>query len=53
MKQAKRLTRAQKIYVSRRHLNPDNWLCVSETNAEIVLQHRATGRIRKVSKNGD
>lgn len=50
MKHAKRLTRAQKILLTKYRLNPDNWLYERETPDKLVLVHRYTGAVRVIGK---
>lgn len=38
--QAKKPTRAQKIFLKLKGLNPDNWLVVSDDQYRIVVMHR-------------
>lgn len=42
--QLKKLTREQKIRVSKKGLNPADYLCVSQTDNNLVIQHRKTGK---------
>lgn len=46
MKHGKRLTRAQKIWLSKRRINVDNWLYVEDNKDYIKLIHRDTGTVR-------
>ena len=46
----KKLTRAQKIFLSKKRLNPDNWLLVKDSQDVMIIGHRATGRTREVIK---
>ena len=50
MKNGKRPTRAQKILMTKWHLNYDNWLVVKDTSTEMVVIHKATGRTRTIKK---
>lgn len=45
-----RLTRAQKILLTKYRLNPDNWLYERETPDKLVLVHRYTGAVRVIDK---
>lgn len=38
--QTKKPTRAQKIFLKSKGLNPDNWLVVSDDRYRIVVMHR-------------
>ena len=38
--QTKKPTRAQKIFLKSKGLNPDNWLVVSDDRHRIVVMHR-------------
>lgn len=50
MKQGKRLTRRQKIFLSAKNLNIENWLCERETAEYIRLIHKHTGTVRVICK---
>lgn len=50
MKHGKRLTRAQKILVRQKGLNPDNWFCERETPEKLVLLYKATDTVRVIYK---
>jgi hypothetical protein len=52
MKSGKRPTRAQKIFIELRGLNPSNWFVERETSAELVIMHRQTGTIKRFPKAG-
>ena len=38
--QGKKPTRAQKMFLKSKGLNPDNWLVVSDDQRRIVVMHR-------------
>ena len=40
----KKLTRQQKIVLSNRGHNPDDFLCVTQTKTSLIVQHRETGK---------
>lgn len=48
MKQPKKLTRRQKDIVCTHHLNPKNWMVVSETSEILTVRNKLTYRIRKL-----
>ena len=48
MKHGTKPTRAQKILLRKRKLNPDDWLIERETPEKLVLVHRHFDRIQKV-----
>lgn len=50
MKNGKRPTRAQKMLMTKWHLNYNNWLVVKDTTTEMVVVHRDTGRTRTIQK---
>ncbi len=50
MKQAKRLTRAQKECLSAHHLNPDNWALVAEMEFYLKIINKANGKTKTVDK---
>lgn len=46
MRNGKRLTRREKIFLSKIGLNPDNWLVNKRPPGELHLTHRYTGQER-------
>ena len=46
--QAKKPTRAQKIFLKLKGLNPDNWLVVSDDRHRIVVMHRHSLRPKTI-----
>ena len=50
MKHGKAPTKAQKIILKSYGLNSDNWLIVKNTDKEMMITNRFTGRIRKIPK---
>lgn len=50
MKQAKKLTREQKIAVSAHGLNPDNWMLVEQTEFYLKIIHKSSEKIRRVDR---
>ncbi|MDO5398518.1 MAG: hypothetical protein Q4G33_11385 [bacterium] len=50
----KRLTRSQKIFVSKsgKPININNWLCAKETDTELVLVNKVSGRKKIILKEG-
>ena len=53
MKYGKKLTRKQKIFLKGKNLNTENWLVRKETPAEMMVQHRHTGTVRRISKENE
>lgn len=47
MKHGLRLTRKQKIFVRSKHLIPDHWLCIRNTQEDFWIIHKASGKIKK------
>lgn len=50
MKHGKNPTVAQRKLIKSWHLNPGNWLVCKDTPVEMVIQHRISDKIRKISK---
>lgn len=50
MKHGKKLTRAQKIWLSERRINVDNWLCIEDNRDYIKLIHCNTDTVRILYK---
>ena len=50
MKRAKKLTRTQKIYLSKKGLNPDNWMVKSEDAEIITFIHKTSKKTREYKK---
>lgn len=50
MKQPKKLKREYKILLSKKHLNPDNWMLLKEEEGYIVVIHKVTKKTRIISK---
>ena len=50
MKQGKKLTVKQKVFLKERGLNPENWLVCKNTSDEMVIRHRHTDNIKIVKK---
>ena len=50
MKQGKRLSVKQKIFLKERGLNPENWLICKNTPEEMVFIHRHTENIKVLKK---
>ena len=48
MKHGRKPTKAQKIILKERRLNPDNWLIVKNTPEEMLVVHRYTSTIRNI-----
>ena len=50
MKQAKKPTRSQKIFLSKKKLDPDNWMVQQEDNKSIVFVHKTSKKTRIFEK---
>lgn len=50
MKHGKCPTRAQKIFLKEKHLNPDNWFVCRDNSFEMEIEHRHTGKRRIIEK---
>lgn len=50
MRQGKRPTRQQKVFISGLRLSPYNWLVISDTKELITIIHRHTNTIRTIKK---
>ena len=50
MRQGKRPTRQQKIFISGLRLFPGNWLVISDTKESMTIIHRHTDTIRTIKK---
>ena len=46
MKQPRKLKRAEKIFLSKKRLNPDNWMVKSEEKGEITFIHKESKKER-------
>ena len=46
MRQAKKLTRAQKIFIKSVGLNYENWLCVEDSPGRFIIRHKVSGKER-------
>lgn len=52
MKHGKKPTRAQKIFLKEKKLNPENWLVCSDTPERMIIEYRHTvGKYRTIMKN--
>lgn len=50
MKQPRKLTRNEKIMLSKKRLKPDNWMVQSEDSESIVLVHKTTKNTKELKK---
>ena len=50
MKQPRKLKRAEKIFLSKKGLNAENWMMVSEDEKSIVFIHKTSKKTRKFEK---
>ena len=51
MKNGKKPTRAQKIFLKSRRLNYENWLIVKDTPEAMIIVHRHSGKTREIVKS--
>lgn len=50
MKQPKKLTRAQKEFVSKHKMKPENWMVQQEDENIIIFVHKSGKKTRKFEK---
>lgn len=50
MKQPRKLKRNEKIYISKKGLNADNWMVQEETKESIVFIHKTSKKTREYKK---
>lgn len=50
MRQGKRLTRSQKIFLRERGLNYGNWLCVEDSPKKMVIRHKVSDKERTLER---
>lgn len=50
MKHGKNPTRRQKQDIASLRLNPGNWLVCKDTPAELVIEHKVSGKIKVIRK---
>lgn len=50
IKRPKKLTRAQKIFLSSKKLNPENWLLVEENSEALIIYSKKTKKTKEVKK---
>lgn len=48
MKQPKRLTRAQKIFLSAKNLNPENWALVEKNKDALIIYNKNSKKVREI-----
>lgn len=48
MKQLKKPTRSQKILLTKKKLNPADWMIERDTPEQLVLVHRHFDRVKKI-----
>lgn len=53
MKHLKKPTRAQKILLRKKKLNPADWMVERDTPEEMVVVHRHFDRVRKTIHKGE
>lgn len=51
MKQSKKLTREEKIFLSKKKLNPDNWMVQYKDNDKIVFINKLSKKTRSFCIN--
>lgn len=52
MRNGRRPTRAQKVFLAKYNLSPDNWLIISDTPKRLVIRHRISDKIRTLERSG-
>ena len=50
MKHGKNPTRRQKQDIASVRLNPGNWLVCKDTPAELVIEHKVSGKVKVIRK---
>ncbi|CUO98339.1 Uncharacterised protein [[Eubacterium] contortum] len=50
MKQPKKLSRIQKMKLSRKGLDPDEWRLIHESKTDLQLIHKLTDEIKTIQK---
>lgn len=50
MKRPKKLTRAQKIFLSGKKLRPENWLLIEENMNALIIYNKNTEKVREARK---
>ena len=50
MKHGKNPTRRQKQNIASVRLNPKNWLVCMDTPDELILEHKISGKIKRIRK---
>lgn len=50
LKQPKKLTRAQKIFLSSKKLKPECWMLVEETSDALIIYSKKTKKVKEVKK---
>lgn len=53
MKQLKKPTRAQKILIQKKRMNPSDWMVERDTPEEMVLVHKHFNGTRKIIHKGE
>ena len=53
MKQLRKPTRAQKVLLRKKKLNPDDWMVERDTHEEMVIVHRHFERVKKKIHKGE
>ncbi len=48
----KRLTRRQKIFLTEdvKNIKPENWLAAQETDTQLIIIHKVSGKVKIISK---
>ena len=48
----KRLTRRQKIFLTEnaKNIKPENWLAAQETDTQLIIIHKVSGKVKTISK---
>ena len=50
VRQAKKLTRNQKIFLKERGLNYENWLCVEDSPMRLVIRNKVSDKERTLER---
>lgn len=51
MRQPKELTGIQRLIVFKHYLNPNSWLCVEETDTELVVKYKFSDTVKTLKKD--
>ncbi len=51
MRQLKELTGIQRLIVFKHYLNPNSWLCVEETDTELLVKYKFSDTVKTLKKD--